>query len=455
MAGVVFRQADFYSPLDTVRFNPEYAGAALAQNIVSAAGTTMLGLLIGDTKPVLTQAQAIDNAYLLDTLAAADENTQGFLNLVRSRTIQVRFHDRPPLLGAPERFTILNAFASALNRQQNFVLSGWPELNNNSTLRSELVRSIQHITRRDQLAREVETLAGPVVAKRFRGLIRLDRAVKAAGLPQQTVPLPPGSYRETVVDLLVTLRPKHPDADSLFDWLLRRAADAREADSSELRNDAVDLDIRSGWLRLLDLHDEQHPAERKATDLVRRQLNHASSKIIAKSLLSTGRELDLASATDADDLSEGADGDDIPVHRLIHFSRDPHRMDWLTWANVAKIWQDLQETDLSPRERYDYLARLHGDSVFKQKIGEIPALTIAVSAVLGDTIQNFLSGEWQGGAGAAAVAAITGTVVVLLVQREGSRMRARLREHVANEVDAKWEASISHGTASWQDEIGG
>lgn len=115
MSKQTFRRADYYSTLDSMRFNfSRHDRTDIQRNQISAAGTVMLGLLIGDTKPVLTQAQAIDNAYVLELLAAEDSSSSGFLDLVEERTIQVRFHDRPPLIDGPHRLTLVNAFASAL-----------------------------------------------------------------------------------------------------------------------------------------------------------------------------------------------------------------------------------------------------------------------------------------------------------------------------------------------------
>jgi hypothetical protein len=450
----VFQQSDYYSTLDTVRFGTELKPKTVASNTVSAAGTVMLGLLVGNTKPVLTQTQAIDNSYLLNVLADQAESA-AFLTLVRDHVIQVKFHDSPPLLESPQRFTVLNAFASALERREKFHLSAWPEINADYSLRSELVRCLQQTKSHDRMVTEVEDLAGVEVGRRFSGLMRLNRAVEKAGPPAQTTRLPKGSYCKSVVDLITTLLSQRADAADLILWLLKRAAAYGHADGGP---GGVDLDTRTGWRELLKIYLNQHSREDKQVALVSRQLDLATHKIIGQSLDCTGKELDLPTPEDSDDLVSGLRGDDIPVDRLVALSKDKDRMNWLTWKTVSELLAELRDADLSPHERLNHLVERHTDAISAQRLdGWLGALTanapFLVTVVVGDTVQNYTSGTWGGITGAVA-AAITGTVTILITQPFANPVSKQAREWFRQRAGAKWEASISGGTASWQDEIG-
>jgi hypothetical protein len=69
-----------------------------------------------------------------------------------------------------------------------------------------------------------------------------------------------------------------------------------------------------------------------------------------------------------------------------------------------------------------------------------------------DTVQNYVSDTWPGVVGA-GVAALTG--LITLVSMKPSRTHdLDIREALMTREEARWEASVSGGTASWQDEIG-
>jgi hypothetical protein len=444
----VFRQTDYYSTLDSVRFTDDLTASTIGQNVVSAAGTVMLGLLVGDTRPVLTQSQAFDSAYLLNVVAAGNDATGGFLELVRDGTIQVRFHE-PALRDAEERYTVLNAFASALE-QPRFILSGWPEINADHALRSELARAVQRIKDHRLLLNEVRDTAGPDVAGKMNGLLRLSRAVQEAGTPSLTTPAEPGTYRAAVIGLITYLRARRPDTEDLVRWLLERAAEPDDA--------GVDLDTRSGWRQLLRIYLGRHPAEVAQVASVERRCDYAMHHLIGTSLRWTGQEVDLQRPDDASESAGGFRDDDVPVNRLVHLSRDSDRAEWLTWDMVPGLWRQLQAADLSPAERLERLVQRHKDTVFEQRVGGGRVLTFATEAsvlvpmLAGDAVQNYVAGNWTHAAGS-AIAAITGLVTVVLASR-GGRVTSELRAFLLSQEEARWEASISGGTASWQDEIG-
>lgn len=448
---VQFNQADFYSPLDTVRFRQEYAGPELAQNLVSAAGTVMLGLLIGGTRPILTQAQAFDSAYLLNVLSLADGNSSGLLQLIRHGFIGVKFHDNPPLLPPEPRLTLLNAFATALNRQKKgFLLSGWPEINDDASARSDLVRAIKRVKTETELLNEVEDIAGATVAARFAGLLRFSEAIADSGPPAMTTRPPDGTYRNSATELVRTIMIRYPDSTPMIRWLLKQAQEDRIREKQGLDSD---LDVRSGWLALVDDYAGQGPTDFITKKLIRRHLDYASSTVIAQSLQSTGKEVQTASE-DAELVSAGTTVTDIPVHRLVAFSRDPARLNWLNWASVADILGELGEAKLAPDARYRVLIDRHTDSIFQTEAGGLPAITVAISEALGRRLQDDLRPVLPGTGGRAATT-LVGQVVVVLAKKAGDTLHREMHRRAKDDVLTRWDATLSDGTASWQDEISG
>ncbi|MET8122295.1 hypothetical protein [Micromonospora sp. NPDC005189] len=464
----VFRQADFYSTLDTTRFDVKSVSLAqLAQNTVNAAGTVMLGLLVGNTRPVLTQSQAFDNAYLLKLLSDNGEDALGFLNLVRRNVVQVRFH-RPSLLEAPNRFTLTNAFASALMRNENFILSGWPEINADYPLRIELANCLTGRQATDpSLIRDVDGLVDPAVSSRIKGLLNFDKAIQGAGKPTLTVPTAQNRYRDLVVRLMYALRSRRMDADDLVQWLLSHvqkegsASAAGAAETEATSQGGLDLNTRSAWTHLLDIYGKRHPEASEAVAHARSQVHFAHSKVLSESLLSTGGEVDIPTLDDALVAADGLQGDEVPVQKLIALSRDPSRNNWITWASLPALWEELRDLP-APNDRLDVLLRRHKEQVFVSNLGGRKLTTIAVAgslptavvAMSGDSVQNLISGS-SPGAITAILAAFTGAAVAIgaewLISQSDSRLRPLLKER----SDMRWESSVSEGTASWQDEIGG
>src|SRR5438094_10117650 len=80
----------FYSVLDSVNFNPLRPHTNLERVRISAAGSLMLGILIGNIRPVMTDAQIFDNTLVIDTIAAFDREAEAFLGVIREGRLQAR-----------------------------------------------------------------------------------------------------------------------------------------------------------------------------------------------------------------------------------------------------------------------------------------------------------------------------------------------------------------------------
>ena len=118
----------YYSVLDSVNFSPARPHRDLETVRISAAGSLMLGLLVGNTRPVLSEAQIFDNTLVIDTVAAFDREAEAFLGLIRDGHLQASILSATNLEeSASQRATLMDAFIAALQRP-NFAFSAWPEL---------------------------------------------------------------------------------------------------------------------------------------------------------------------------------------------------------------------------------------------------------------------------------------------------------------------------------------
>jgi hypothetical protein len=118
----------FYSVLDSVNFNPLRPRVDRDQVRISAAGSLMLGILIGNISPVLTDAQVFDNRLIIDTVAAFDRDSSAFLGLIREGRLNLGLLRMPNLaIESNRQIKLTDSFAAALNRP-NFVFSAWPDL---------------------------------------------------------------------------------------------------------------------------------------------------------------------------------------------------------------------------------------------------------------------------------------------------------------------------------------
>ena len=138
----------YYDDLDTVRFADSVPAREKPARSVTALGTVMTGLLIGDVAPVLSRAQSCDCEPLLALTTpvaerAAQDDRLAFLKLVRRGYIEVTLPEGAPAADAPDgkRYTVLNGFRSWV-ADRGFVFSGWPELNGNPDLRQEILGSL-------------------------------------------------------------------------------------------------------------------------------------------------------------------------------------------------------------------------------------------------------------------------------------------------------------------------
>ena len=225
-------QGVFYSVLDSVNFNPARPHRDLERVRISAAGSLMLGLLVGDTRPVLTDAQIFDNSLIIDTVASFDREAEAFLGLIRDGRVQARILSAANLpASTPQGATLLDAFVAALQRP-NFVFSAWPDLE-----QPDVRRAVSKILAGS--ADPTRELDSAQLAQRITAVRELSESFTSAarntGLQLAHRPI----FSDRLLLLLDNFR-TNPQAQSSVEWLLGQAA--KRADS---------LEYRSTWYRLM------------------------------------------------------------------------------------------------------------------------------------------------------------------------------------------------------------
>ncbi len=118
----------FPALLDSVRFAASEEPVKRVHRGVRATSTLMLDLLVGRDVPVLSQAQVLDGALLLETVAQHDGESAAVLRLIADSRIQMRIHAGlvTPQESDSDTFSLVNAFTSAIDG--SFKFSAWPEL---------------------------------------------------------------------------------------------------------------------------------------------------------------------------------------------------------------------------------------------------------------------------------------------------------------------------------------
>jgi hypothetical protein len=123
----------------------------------------------------------------------------------------------------------------------------------------------------------------------------------------------------------------------------------------------------------------------------------------------------------------------------------------MTWSEIPALWQKLQRSGADPADRLETLIKRHKDEIFVGRPAGGGLIEIGIAIVAGSA-ENWLSGFVPGLHGAATAA--TAGQLTLVAASVAARRSNRMRDWLKGRSDARWEASVSAGTASWQDEIG-
>jgi hypothetical protein len=434
----------FYDDLDTVRFGSGVSAADRKARGITAMGTLMLGLLVGNAAPLLSQAQAFDGELILGLLGQPRDTEQrgdrlAILRLARQGYFRVGILDSEALRADPpdgERYTLINAFRSALGGA-GFVFSGWPELAD-PELRPELLSCLDHAP--DQLG----SLAGSDVADRVEGLRELDRNLRQGsgqGALKVVRPVASQGLRERVRADLADGASGDPELANAAEWLLG------EVDADR----AGRFGSRSGWYSLLDQYKRTGGAVTTVRDIVDGHYN----AIVAESMgapgisLSCGDEEAACLLATHYGLSEGTG------ERAVNLVADPRRAGWLRWTQVPELLETLD--DLSPDRRLDHLVREHSDFVgtyqSDNRLGVSLKVALPAGIVAGLAAFGAAPIAGPGIAAAAAQAAVTGAVTMVAAVPAFRRAGDRYRRRLTHREGEQWQSSIRTGSAAWPDAI--
>ena len=235
----------FYDDLDTVRFNNVDDEERKAR-AVTTTGNMMAGMLIGRTGTIFSQNQSYDNQLILTLISAEGERAArddrlGFLKLVSTGLIQVGLLENGPAADPPdgERYTLMNMFRTSLTNR-SFLLSGWPELNDNPDLRSEVLDCLNRT-----LGERLSSAVPGNVAARIEGLREFDRILRTFPHGIRIVSQAEEPLEARVRNMLQAVE---PDGDAV------RHAAAKVI--TQATRDSVNLQSRSNWYRLIDLNSQ-------------------------------------------------------------------------------------------------------------------------------------------------------------------------------------------------------
>jgi hypothetical protein len=436
--------AVFYDDLDTVRFGSDVPVRERKAREVSATGTLMLGLLVGNAPLLLSQPQGFDNSLIL-RLAADHQDRDGrrdwraFLRLARAGFVRVGILDRSLRDDSPdgERHTLLNAFRTALGNKA-FVFSGWPELND-PELRPQV------LDRLDRAPRRLDGLVGSDVAARVDGLLEFDRNLRQR--PETIKIIKPGSGENLKTRVSSILHNGDPDSTGLraaVQWIIGQAEER-----------GVELNARSNWYRLAD---EYHSQGHMGASAVKNSVDGHYNAIVGESLDPGGLSITCKDDEAARLLATRYTPDDETGQLRVTLTQALGHGEWLRWADIPQLLSELSVLD-DESQRLSHLEAEYKDWFGKDRSGNQPyaavklALPTAIAAYGIDFVRDIITGVHPGQA--AEGAAVTGTVVLIAAVPLLREATKRYQRKIEQSEGGSWEKtnSIRTGSAAWLEEI--
>lgn len=426
----------FYSVLDSVNFNPLRPHVDLEKVRLSAAGSLMLGILIGNIHPVLTDAQVFDNRLIVDIVAQFDRESEAFLALIREGRMHARLLQTPNLEVQPgSRIRLIDAFITALNRP-NFVFSAWPGLEDPSIRQAVAATAAAHA----DPAREFDNqeLAQRIIAIRELS-DSFDAASGDSGLAVAQRPI----FGHRLMRVMENLK-LNPETQEIAEWILRAA-----------REQAENLEFRSTWYRIIGAVPEsiRSPVSREGLlDGINGVYNEALSRTL-------NCDPDISFRDSA--VVEAAAGAGLSGQwgvRAVNLAQDPAVQDVMTWSLVRETLPHL-EPFTDPQARLSYLISEFSASLGRHKVENNTATWLRVKAPLhvigkvaaigtaeaGLAVSTALGGSHL----AQAIGALVGVVTVFggtpVVKRV---LAARERRMAAREI-ANARMTLTRNSSAW------
>ncbi|MFP5370586.1 MAG: hypothetical protein ACLGI3_07530, partial [Actinomycetes bacterium] len=245
----------YYAALDSVRFDGRCAPVdRLDRRRTTATASLMLDMLLERVVPVLSENQALDNAYLLDVLGRRDADSQGLLALVRQGRLRVALLPRGGD-AVDEPGTLLGAVLHRLDGPFHF--SAWPELTDPAA-REELAEALRR--------RSAGRLSGEL-ARRAEALLDLDASLRASRSRDVAEPAEASALTTALHHQLLHLGERAPAR-------LREHAPHVARRMSDARPRGRVAATRTEWYEAVEAYaDEQglagtHPVRRQLTAVV-------------------------------------------------------------------------------------------------------------------------------------------------------------------------------------------
>jgi hypothetical protein len=327
-------KAVFYDGLDTVRFGNDVTGEVRKARALAAMGDVMVSMLAGNIAPILSQAQSYDNQLLLELISpeggtADSEDRLAFLQLARAGFVRVGLLKSGPGDAPPdgEYYTLMNFFRASLANTE-FVLSGWPELNSSLDLRREVLGCLDQVP-----AGRMSAAVPASVAARVEGLRELDRNLRQS--PQGISLVSPAGGDPLEGRVNRRLAAMGADGDPV--------RDAASAVSARARREAMSLNSRSNWYRLIEWGSQDSgPVRDSALRILRDIVDLNYNAMVSESLSDDGMSLSAgnehAAYTAAEEFSPGQS----PGKRWADLSPTPGKANWLRWSDVPELLTKIQ-----------------------------------------------------------------------------------------------------------------
>ncbi len=445
----------FYGDLDPLRFIREAHVLGAPAAAATASGSVMLGLLLGGTVPLLSYNQAFDSQMILQLASdvhtrAAREDRLAFLRLARDGYIKVGLLE-PVLIDEPpdgQKYTLLNAFRSALARRKTF-FSGWPELNGEfEDLRPDILDRLDHAPG------QMEELVGAEVAARIEGLrifsANLRQAQQEGRRSIRVIrPHPQQQSLESRLrgDLLGDL-PIGGDIGPVATWIYDNAD----------RLD-INLNLQSEWITWANRYLSEHgaAADRGVAalmDLVNAHFIQIQAESHGAHGLSLAcRESEAERLLTADMPRSAESG-----KRLSQLVHDAGQGRWLSWGQLPELLDQMAllstgDAPTTAEARLRYLEADHQDWVGRyatdHDVGASVRLAIPQSVLVAGTTATEALIAGASPAQVAGVAAV-GAIVTLAAATPAARRQERRGRKKVEEHEAKrWQREFRTGSAAW------
>jgi hypothetical protein len=440
----------FYGGLDTVRFADDIASETRKARAMTVTGELMMDMIVGKIAPFLSQAQSYDNRLILDLITPHDDpkhsnDRLAILHLARAGFIHVAMMDRAPAnpRAGSDRYTLINLLRASLANPE-FVLSGWPELNDNLDLRGEVLDCLDHAP-----DGRMSSAVPPNIAARVEGLREFDWNLRQSPSGIGIVQPPGGDPLGIRIQASLYARPQGE--------AIRNAGIALFAEAGRR---SMNLNSRSGWYRLLFMAAQAGDTETETLSSLREIVDLDYNWMVGQSLKPGGMSLASGDQSAADAAADRMSLGQPLGREWADLMPASDKGDWLHWADLPQILSEIDVLDSHQqriaelkRRRENWLAEYAMENSWGLALRIALPTAVASALIPSVPISLLTSATATQAAISASLTGITtliaGTPAVRAAQRWNTgRALQRLTSHDERSV-------IRTGAAGWLDRIRG